>query len=237
MAGAKPQSQARRGVDKFERPTEHSSQPIFYVSVAAVLAGYYAYPHKTNPLYPAIFLSYPVPTSMTSTQTQYGKGPKDLIYVGFYTLVLFAARDFIRHYVSPVLARSWGVHDAYKQTRFSQELYQAVYFASMAAFGLYIMRGTPVWFFNMPGLFVGFPHRTLDAGFKAFYLIQSANWVQQAAVTFLGLEKARKDTAVMVSHHIVTLTAIPLIYNAHMTSFALALIIPHDISDALLAVS
>ena len=220
-----------------QKTPTHKSPVLFYIAVASVLAGYSAYPSESNPLYPAIFPSYPIPSKSTSEPTQYGKGPKDLIFVAFYSIVLFAVRDFISEYVARAVANFWGVTEPGKQKKFIQQFYQAVYFAFIAGFGLYVMKRTPVWFFNMPGLFEGFPHKTHDAPFKVFYLLHSANWVQQALVTFLMLEKPRKDTIVMVGHHIVTLCAIPLIYKAHMTWFALALIIPHDISDALLAVS
>lgn len=214
-----------------------SSSVLLYAGVAAVLTGYAVYPSKSNPLYPAIFLSYSIPANNDSERTQYGKGPKDLIFVAFYTLVLFAARDFVREHVGRALSRSLGIKDEDRQFKFIQQLWQAVYFGWIACFGLYVMRGLPLWFFNMPGLFEGFPHKTLDGPFKVFYLVHSGNWIQQALVTFIPLEEARNDNWVMVTHHIITLSAIPLVYTWHLTHFALALIIPHDISDSILAVS
>lgn len=219
------------------KSTSYSSSLFFYVGVVAVLLGYLVYPSDSNPLHAAIFLSYPLPTEPGSGPTQYGKGPKDLIFVAFYSIVLFAARDFISEYVARPVASFWGVKDAVKQRKFMEQFYLAAYFAFISAFGLYVMKRTPVWFFNMPGLFEGFPHETHDAPFKTFYLVHSANWVHHALVTFLGYETRRKDTMVMGAHHIVTLCAIPLVYKYHMTWFALALIIPHDISDSLLCVS
>lgn len=227
----KLQSQREKFRQKLNGPS------LCYVGIAAVLAGYAAYPSKSNPLHSAIFLSYPLPPKFDSGPAQYGKGPKDVVFVAFYTLVLFAARDFISQYLARAIARSWGVTDGAKQTKFIQQMYQAIYFGAISIFGLYVMKRTPVWFFNMPGLFEGFPHETHDAPFKIYYLVHSANWVQQALVTFLVLEKARTDNAVMSLHHVIALTAIPLIYKAHMTYLALALIIPHDISDSIFAVS
>lgn len=215
----------------------HPSSSVLYAGVAAVLAGYAAYPSKSNPLHSAIFLSYPLPPKFDSGPTQYGKGPKDVIFVAFYTLVLFTARDFVRERLARPMANSWGVTDDAKQEKFTQQLYQAIYFAAISVFALFVMKRTSLWFFHMPGLLDGFPHQTHDAPFKVFYLVHSANWVQQAAVTIFRLETARKDHIVMVIHHIVTLSAIPLVYKTHMTYFALALIIPQDITDSLLAVS
>ncbi|KAI9818753.1 MAG: hypothetical protein M1827_007573 [Pycnora praestabilis] len=236
MGVSQRQAQDQRVSEKpGQKSTIYSSSFLLYAGIAAVLAGYAAWPSKSNPLYSAIFLSYPLPPKFDSGPTQYGKGPKDLIFVAFYTLVLFAARDFVREYLARAIANSWGVTDKAKQTKFIQQLWQAIYFGFIAVFGLCVMKRTPVWFFHMPGLFDGFPHETHDAPFKVFYLVHSANWVQQALVTFLVLEKARKDNVVMSTHHVIALSAIPLIYKAHMTHFALALIIPHDISDSLLA--
>lgn len=215
----------------------HSSSWFLYAGVATVLVGYAAYPSKSNPLHSAIFLSYPLPPKFESGPTQYGKGPKDVIFVTFYTLVLFAARNFVKERLARPIARYWGVTGDAKQEKFTQQLYQAIYFAAISVFALVVMKRTSLWFFHMPGLFDGFPHKTHDAPFKVFYLVHSANWVQQAAVTILRLEKARKDHVVMVIHHIVTLSAIPLVYKTHMTYFALALIIPQDITDSILAVS
>lgn len=215
---------------------ESSSLPL-YASIATLLAAYFAYPSESNPLRSAIFLSYQLQLQPESNIVQYGKGPKDLIFVAFYTLVLFTARDFVREHLARAVARSWGVTDLTKQVRFIQQLWQAVYFAFISILGLYVMSRTPLWYFNMQGLFEGFPHKTHDAPFKIFYLLHSANWVQQALVTFFVLEKSRKDNAVMVAHHVVTLIVIPLIYMAHMTWYALVLSITLDISDSLLAVS
>lgn len=216
-----------------------SSSWLLYASVAVILGGYAIYPSKSNPLHSAIFLSYPLPSTKSASgpPTQYGKGPKDCIFVAFYTLVLFAVRDFIQERLGRPLAKSWGIVDAAKQEKFVQQLYQAIYFGAISIFGLFVMKRTALWYFHMPGLFDGFPHKTHDAPFKVFYLVQSANWVQQAAATMLGLEKARKDYVVLVAHHIVTLAIIPLVYITHMTHFALALVIPQDITDSFLCVS
>ncbi|KAL4883332.1 TLC domain-containing protein [Aspergillus karnatakaensis] len=206
-----------------------------YASVFAVLGAYYLNPTESNPLHPFIHLSYREPTlDSFSGEPLYNKGPKDLLFVLYYGLILFAARDFTRQIIGRTLAHLLGIKGATVE-KFTQQLWQGVYFAFISAFGLFVMSKTPMWYFRMPGLFEGFPHKTIIAPFKVFYLLHSGNWIQQAAVTFLGLEKSRSDNFVMSAHHIVTLLAIPTVYLAHMTHFALVLIIPHDISDSLLA--
>ncbi|KAL4966471.1 TLC domain-containing protein [Aspergillus stella-maris] len=224
--------QTQKGKVRFEA---HSSSPAYslYVSVIVFIAAYYVFPAESNPLHPFLFLSYRDSTN-SNGESLYGKGPKDLLFVSFYGLVLFAARDFTRQIIGRSLASILGIKGATVE-KFTQQLWQGVYFTFIALFGLYVMTQTPMWYFHMPGLFEGFPHRQLIAPFKVFYLLHSGNWIQQAAVTFLGLEKSRKDNFIMSAHHVVTLLAIPLVYMAHMTHFALVLIIPHDVSDALLA--
>ncbi|KAL2850216.1 TLC domain-containing protein [Aspergillus pseudoustus] len=204
-----------------------------YAFLAAILAIYYAYPSESNPLNSFITISYPEPAA-SGTGTVYGKGPRDLHFVAFYGVVLFAARDFTCHVLGDGLVHLLGIKGS-GRTKFPQQLWEGAYFAFIALFGLYVMRRTPMWYFDMPGLFEGFPHRTLIAPFKVFYLLHSGNWVQAAAMTFLQLEKARKDNGVLILHHVVTLIAIPLVYMAHLTHFALVMIIPHDITDSLLS--
>lgn len=99
------------------------------------------------------------------------------------------------------------------------------------------MSRTPVWYFNTAGMFEGFPHRSHDGVFKAYYLLQASYWAQQAIVLCLQLEKPRKDFKELVGHHIVTLALIGLSYRFHFTYMGVAVYITHDISDLFLAVS
>ena len=99
------------------------------------------------------------------------------------------------------------------------------------------MSRTPVWYFNVPGMYEGFPHRAHEALFKAYYLLQASYWAQQGLVLVLGLEKPRKDFKELVLHHIITLSLIGLSYRFHFTYIGVAVYITHDISDFFLAVS
>lgn len=140
------------------------------------------------------------------------------------------------HQVLRPLARHWGLASRGKQTRFMEQAYAIVYFVFVAPFGFYVMKSTPVWFFNTRGMYEDFPHKTLTGHLKFYYLFQGAYWAQQAIVLILGMEKPRKDANEMILHHIVTLSLIGLSYLFHFTHIGIAVYITHDISDLFLAV-
>ncbi len=135
------------------------------------------------------------------------------------------------------LATANGIRGRGKLSRFMEQGYTALYFSVFGPFGLYVMSRTPVWYFNTDGMFEGYPHKTLDGVFKAYYLLQASYWAQQAIVLMLQLEKPRKDFKELVGHHIVTLFLIGLSYRFHFTHMGIAVYITHDISDFFLAVS
>lgn len=130
-----------------------------------------------------------------------------------------------------------GIRSRAKQNRFMEQAYTAIYFGIFGPLGLFVMSRTPVWYFNTDAMFAGFPHRTHEGIFKAYYLLQASYWAQQAIVLCLQLEKPRKDFKELVGHHIVTLALIWLSYRFHFTYMGLAVYITHDISDFFLAVS
>ncbi|KAK2872080.1 hypothetical protein FQN49_002559, partial [Arthroderma sp. PD_2] len=168
---------------------------------------------------------------------QYGKGIWDIAFVLFYIIVLSFTRELIMQEILRPLARLGGIKSRGKQLRFMEQMYTAVYFFIIGPAGLYVMRQTPVWYFNTRGMYENFPHRTHDACFKFYYLLQAAYWAQQALVMILGLEKPRKDYNELVAHHIITLVLIGLSYRFHFTYMGIAVYITHDISDLLLAIS
>lgn len=133
-------------------------------------------------------------------------------------------------------ARRSGIKSRAKEARFMEQTYTAIYFGILGPCGLYIMSGTPVWYFNTRGMYEGFPHKTHQADFKFYYLFQAAYWAQQAIVLCLGLEKPRKDFKELIGHHMVTLLLIGLSYRFHFTYMGLGVFITHDLSDFFFAV-
>ncbi|EEH49623.1 uncharacterized protein PADG_05702 [Paracoccidioides brasiliensis Pb18] len=202
-----------------------------------VLAIYAVNPTESNPVHSAIFLSYPTGRETPSGPTMYAKGRNDLYFVGFYTIVLSFTREFIMQRIIRPWGVSCGIKSKAKMARFMEQGYTAIYFGFSAPFGLYVMKQTDIWYFNTTAMFKGFPHRTLTADFKAYYLLEASYWAQQAIVLLLMLEKPRKDFKELVMHHIITLSLIGLSYRFHFTHIGLAVYITHDVSDFFLATS
>ena len=216
------------------------------VLMLTILAAYFVSPGEHNPLHSALYLSYPNPPLAERTNTlpphignvtQYGKGPKDFAFVGFYTIVLSFTREFLMQRMIRPLALHLGIRGRGKLARFMEQFYTAMYFAIFGPLGLYVMSRTPVWYFNTAGMYEGFPHRAHEAVFKAYYLLQASYWAQQGLVLMLQLEKPRKDFKELVLHHVITLALIGLSYRFHFTYMGVAVYITHDISDFFLAVS
>ena len=203
-------------------------------------AGYAINPSTSNPLHSAIFLSYPAPPDPTAPYPdaiQYGKGLRDIIFVGFYMFFFSFTREIIMQRLLRPIALRCGITKKAKVARFMEQTYTAVYFGVFCPFGLYVMYHTEVWYFRINGFYERYPHHTHTADFKAYYLLQAAYWGQQAIVLLLQLEKPRKDFKELVLHHIVTLTLIVLSYRFHFTYMGIAVFVTHDISDFFLATS
>ncbi|KAF3483617.1 uncharacterized protein GIQ15_02941 [Arthroderma uncinatum] len=207
------------------------------VPLFAFLSLYLINPTESNIISRFIFLSYKQPALEAGLPPQYGKGIWDVAFVLFYVIVLSFTRELIMQEMLRPLARLGGIKSRGKQLRFMEQMYTAVYFMIIGPAGLYVMRQSPVWYFNTRGMYELFPHRTHNTYFKFYYLFQAAYWAQQALVMILGLEKPRKDYKELVAHHIITLALIGLSYRFHFTYIGIAVYITHDISDLFLAVS
>jgi len=97
------------------------------------------------------------------------------------------------------------------------------------------MSRTPMWPFNTEQFYINYPHYTHSAIFKAFYLLQAANWTHLLVVLSLQLEKPRKDFFELTIHHITTLSLIYLSYRFHFTWIGVPVFWTHDVSDILLS--
>lgn len=246
-----PRKSKRRKVRTFFRRWKDLSFRHTWVNplilLLILLSAYAINPSPTNPLHNAIFLSYKlspsdplIPLSIrlnSSAPAHYGKGRADFAFVAFYIIVLSFSREFLMQRLIRPMALYCGIRSRAKQNRFMEQAYTAIYFGIFGPLGLFVMSRTPVWYFNTDAMFAGFPHRTHEGIFKAYYLLQASYWAQQAIVLCLQLEKPRKDFKELVGHHIVTLALIWLSYRFHFTYMGLAVYITHDISDFFLAVS
>ncbi|KAH8156093.1 hypothetical protein CIB48_g12156 [Xylaria polymorpha] len=123
--------------------------PLIIMSILGAL--YAVNPTESNPIRHFIFLSYELPLESgadPTTPTQYGKGPWDIAFVTFYTVVLSFTREFIMQEFLRPLAKKAGLKSRAKQARFMEQLYTAIYFGFLGPAGMYVMSHTPIWYFN-----------------------------------------------------------------------------------------
>lgn len=214
-----------------------------------------------NPLRACLFLSYPVPGSVPKqsesihwgSRVEYAKGPADILFVSFYTLVFTFARELLISCILPSLAKRTGIASSGKQARFSEQLYTALYTLITSIVGIYLLidtgivtlpSPTPTWSpftlrnmqLNTEIMYLHYPHLVHSAIFKAFYLLQASFWAQQMLVLVLGLETPRKDFRALIAHHFVTVELIALSWRFHFTYLGLLVFVTHDGSDFFLAV-
>ncbi|CRK25387.1 hypothetical protein BN1708_003960 [Verticillium longisporum] len=106
-------------------------------------------PTESNPVHRFIFLSYrldhasdhPLAPTDPDTPVQYGKGPRDIAFVAFYTVVLSFTREYIMQELIRPLARRAGLRSRAKQARFMEQMYTAVYFFFLGPAGMYELVG------------------------------------------------------------------------------------------------
>lgn len=240
---ANPLSKRRKAKSMLRRMKNYALKNTWSIPLAMLVMiglGYAINPTSSNPLHRFIFLSYKLPIpegSPKGTKHKYGKGASDVAFVTFYIIFLSFTREFIMQRILHPLALRCGLKSRAKQARFMEQLYTAIYFGFTGPLGLWVMSHTPVWYFNIEGMFTDYPHKTLDADFKFYYLFQGAYWAQQAIVLLLGMEKPRKDYKELVMHHVISISLIWASYRFHFTYMGLPVYITHDISDFFLAVS
>lgn len=179
-----------------------------------------------------IVLAYHIPGT-----DQYGKGENDFYFVGFYAIFFIFLREFMMCVVLRPLATFAGMKKEGKKKRFMEQAYALFYYGVSGPFGLWIMHGLPLWFFETTPFYTNYPHKTHDYYFKVFYLGQAAFWVQQCIVLILQLEKPRKDFYELVLHHIITIALIWCSYRFHFTWMGLEVFVTMDVSDWFLAAS
>lgn len=194
-------------------------------------------PTPSNPVYNFIFIEYRIDPETPGQSVQYGKGPRDCLFVVFYAIFMFFARDFVMLEFLQPLAQWFGLSSQAKQVRFMEQGYKSIYLAVSSSTGLYIMSKSPMWYFNMKAMCAGFPQLTLNGPFKLYFLWQWAYWVSEIVVMGLGREKPRKDYNQLVIHHWVAFSLIGISYCFHYTYMGLAAFLVHDVSDLFLAVS
>lgn len=91
------------------------------------------------------------------------------------------------------------------------------------------------YFFNLHGMWKGWPFREITGLSKFYYLAQSAFWVAQILV--VNIEEKRKDYAEMFTHHIFTIALLFLSYGFYHTRVGIVILCTMDLVDIVLPVS
>lgn len=91
------------------------------------------------------------------------------------------------------------------------------------------------FWFNLKGLWTGWPFREMTGLHKLYYLLQWAFYLQQIIV--VNIEEKRKDYAQMFVHHIFTGALIFFSYGYYHTRVGTIILCIMDLVDIILPVS
>lgn len=96
------------------------------------------------------------------------------------------------------------------------------------------MYNSEFWF-NLQGMWQGWPFRDVTGVQKWYYLVQWGFWLQQILV--VNIEEKRKDYAQMFTHHVFTCALLFLSYGNYHTRVGTVILSCMDIIDIILPVS
>ncbi|KAJ4836330.1 hypothetical protein Tsubulata_007289 [Turnera subulata] len=145
----------------------------------------------------------------------------------YFALAFFAARFFLDKFLFQRLA-TWLCHKKGRTskideatrgtiTKCSESLWKLTYYATAEACVLKISCSQP-WFWNTREYFNGWPNQELKLPLMLFYMCQCGFYIYSIAALLIW-ETRRKDFAVMMSHHVITVI---LIGYSYITSIDIA---------------
>ncbi|KAI8086862.1 TLC domain-containing protein [Gilbertella persicaria] len=164
---------------------------------------------------------------------RYEKSLWDFAFLFFYICVFTALRAAIMDYVLIPLAKYTNVL-VKKHQRFAEQSWAFMYYTFAFIFGVYVMKDEP-WWFDTTYFWRDYPVTDYSRGFKYYYLVQFAFWLQQIFV--LQIEAPRKDYKELVMHHINTLLLVSLSYCCNFTRVGNAVFVCMDLPDLFLALA
>lgn len=193
--------------------------------------GQHTFGLSSNPISPFLVISYPLPLQADEAYHRYGKGNKDLLFLGFYIIVFSFIRQTITEYLIKPYAAWLGLKGT-KQQRFIEQGYAVFYWGSSTLIGLVswrcflnpiqseacfdpwsesqsksVMSKQPTWWYNTSEFWKSYPHDRMEPSVKTYYLLQFSYWLQQMLLLSLRIEKPRSDFVELVIH--VSLHSIP----------------------------
>uniref|UniRef100_D8PRK1 TLC domain-containing protein n=1 Tax=Schizophyllum commune (strain H4-8 / FGSC 9210) TaxID=578458 RepID=D8PRK1_SCHCM len=188
---------------------------------------------------PFLQLSYPIPTPKNPDSfpesRYYGTGPLDLCFMITLMAAMAVLRDVFRIYLFEPFAH-WKLKRDLDEKRmkrsvlrFAEQGWSAIYYIWQFAFGLYIHINLPTKFADLSDLWTEYPHATLAAPVKFFYLMEIACYMHQMLV--LNAEARRKDHWQMFTHHVITIFLMLSSYYTNFTRIGCLIMVLMDWCD------
>ncbi|XP_009609380.1 ceramide synthase LOH2 [Nicotiana tomentosiformis] len=119
-----------------------------------------------------------------------------------------------------------------KIVKCSESMWKLAYYGTIEFCVLKVAYHEP-WFLDVKEYFRGWPNQELSSGIKLIYMCQCGFYVYSIAA-LLVWETRRKDFAVMMSHHIVTVILISYSYISSFFRIGIVILALHDASDVFL---
>ncbi|KAK8568167.1 hypothetical protein V6N13_106100 [Hibiscus sabdariffa] len=119
-----------------------------------------------------------------------------------------------------------------KVVKCSESLWKLAYYATVETFVLKITYNEP-WFTDTKEYFRGWPDQELKLSLSLFYMCQCGFYIYSIAA-LLTWETRRKDFAVMMSHHVITVMLIGYSYITSFFRIGSIILALHDASDVFL---
>ncbi|KAF2199724.1 longevity assurance proteins LAG1/LAC1 [Delitschia confertaspora ATCC 74209] len=176
-----------------------------------------------------LHLSYYNPTNGL-----YGSGNDDIPFVALWIVIFTFLRAAVMDYILHPLARAGGIKSRKGSVRFCEQAWLLIYYSIFWTLGMYLMYHSDYWF-DLKGLWTGWPHREVNGLFKWYYLVQFAFWIQQILV--VNIEEKRKDYAQMFTHHIITSALMLTSYGYYHMRVGSVILCIMDVVDIILPVA
>ncbi|KAI5661082.1 hypothetical protein M9H77_20405 [Catharanthus roseus] len=119
-----------------------------------------------------------------------------------------------------------------KITKCSESMWKLAYYASVECYMLMLIHNEP-WFRDLKECFRGWPNQELKPSLRLIYMCECGFYLYSIAA-LLTWETRRKDFAVMMSHHFVTVILISYSYTTRFFRIGSIIIALHDASDVFL---
>lgn len=131
-------------------------------------------------------------------------------------------------------AETWKIDDATmaRIAKCSESMWKLAYYSTVEICLVTINYQEP-WFTNTKELFRGWPNQELKLPLKLLYMCQCGFYVYSIAA-LLTWETRRKDFAVMMSHHVITVILIGFSYITRSFQIGAIILALHDASDVFL---